>query len=134
MTAVNPSTGTVGVGPDATTAYQNLGVRNVTAVTAPTREAVIHQIDALIASKGYSLVNATSVNPTVWVNVGTVSLSALGANQTIAQVASLLQTYGSESVGNAVYAWTDSSGNLNFGVLKVPTAGVTELFYVTIRT
>ncbi|MDG7015753.1 MAG: hypothetical protein JRM82_00075, partial [Nitrososphaerota archaeon] len=133
MTAVNPSTGKVGVGPNAAAAYESLGVSNVTTGATPTREAVVHQIDSLIASKGYGLVNATSVNPTVWVNVGTVSLSAAGASQTIAQVAGLLQSYGSGSVGNAVYAWTDSSGNVNFGVLRVPTAGVTELFYVTIK-
>ena len=47
--------------------------------------------------------------------------------------AELLKVYGAGSVGNTVYAWTDSSGNLNFGVIKVPAAGVTELFYVTIK-
>jgi hypothetical protein len=133
MMAVNPANGVVGVGPSAAVAYANLGVSNVTTVTAPTRDAVIHQIDSLIASEGYSLVNATSVNPTVWVNVGTLSLSAAGANQSIAQVTNLLATYGQGSVGNTVYAWSDSSGNLNYGVLKLPAAGVTELFYVTIK-
>jgi hypothetical protein len=37
------------------------------------------------------------------------------------------------SAGNTTYAWIDSSGNLNFGVLRVPTPGVSELYYVTIR-
>jgi uncharacterized membrane protein (UPF0182 family) len=133
MTAVSPSTGKVGVGPSAAAAYESLGVNNSTTVAAPTMDAVVHQIDALIASSGYSLVNATTVNPTVWVNVGSVSLGSAGANQTVAQVASLLKSYGSSSVGNSVYAWTDSSGNLNFGVIKVPAAGVTELFYVTVK-
>jgi hypothetical protein len=133
MTAVNPATGTVAVGPDAARAYESLGLGNVTTVAAPTREAVIHQIDTLIGSEGYSLINATSVNPTVWVNTGTVSLGAAGANQTIGQVTRLLQTYGQGSIGNAVYTWIDPSGNLNFGVLKVPASGVTELFYVTIK-
>ena len=62
-----------------------------------------------------------------------MSLSAAGANQSIAQVTNLLATYGQGSVGNTVYAWSDSSGNLNYGVLKLPAAGVTELFYVTIK-
>ncbi len=132
MTAVNPSTGTVAVGADATAAFENLGITNSTAVASPTLEAVTHQIDSLITSKGYALVNATSVNPTVWVSVGSVSLSRAGANETIAAVGALLQNYGPGSAGNTVYAWTDSSGNLNFGVLRVPTSGVTELFYVTI--
>jgi hypothetical protein len=135
MTAVNPSSGKVGVGTSAAVAFQNLGISTGNSSTSVTesRDTLVGQITTLIASQGYSLVNATSVNPTVWRNVGSVSFSAAGANKTIDQVASLLQNYGSGSVGNTVYAWTDSSGNLNFGVLKVPAEGITELFYVTIE-
>ena len=133
MTAVNPSTGIVGVGPDATAAFRELGTTNSTAVSTSNMETVTHQIDSLVTSKGYNLVNATSVNPTVWVSEGSVSLSASGSDKTVALVAGFLQSYGPGSVGNTVYAWTDSSGNLNFGVLKVPAAGITELFYVTIK-
>jgi hypothetical protein len=133
MTAISPSTGIVGVGTDATAAFENLGAVNSTIIATPTMKTVINQIDSLIASRGYTLVNATSVNPTVWVSVGSASLSAVGANKTVDEVATLLQADGSGSIGNAVYAWTDASGNLNFGVIKVPAAGVTELFYVTIK-
>ncbi len=133
MTAVNPSSGAVGVGPNAMAAFDNLGIGNATTGVTPSRDALIHQIDALVTSLGYNLVNATSVNPTVYVNVGSVSFSAAGANRTMAQVVSLLQTYGPGSVDHTVYAWTDSSGNLNFGVLSVPAQGVTYLYYVTIR-
>ena len=133
MTAVNPSTGIVGVGIDATAAFRELGTANSTAVSTSSMETVTHQIDSRVTSEGYTLVNATSVNPTVWVSEGSVSLSASGSNKTVDLVAGFLQSYGPGSVGNTVYAWTDSSGNLNFGVLKVPTAGVTELFYVTIK-
>jgi len=132
MTAVNPATATVGVGADATAAFDALGI-NSTTVTTTAMTAVVAQIDSLVAAKGYTLVNATSVNPTVWVNVGNVSLGAAGANRTVNEVASLIQTYGPGSAGNTVYAWTDSSGNLNFGVIRVPAAGITELYYVTIR-
>ncbi len=133
MTAVSPSTGAVGVGLDATAAFAALGGGAPTPGGTPSMNAVVHQIDSSIASMGYKLVNATSVNPTVWVSLGTVSLGTAGANQTVAQISSFLQTYGPGSVANTVYAWTDSSGNLNFGVLKVPAAGVTELLYVTIK-
>jgi hypothetical protein len=134
MTAVNPATGTVGVGSDATAAFESLGNVTPTGAQNTTRNAVVHQIDAMISTGGYSLVNATSVNPTVWVNVGTVSLRSAGANQTVGLVANLLKSYGQGSVGNTVYTWTDASGNLDFGVLRVPAAGVTELFYVTIQS
>jgi hypothetical protein len=136
MTAVNPSTAKVGVGASAALAFKNLG-NNVTTTTSTnvtvTRQALVKQITNLIATRGYNLVNATSVNPTVWVNVGTVSFSSAGANETVAQVTNLLNNYGAGSVGMNVYAWVDSSGNLNFGVLKVISQGVTQLYYVTIK-
>jgi hypothetical protein len=132
MTAVNPSTGAVGVGTSAVAAFNTLGLGNTT-TGVTTTQALVHQIDALVASKGYSLVNATSVSSTVYFRVSNVSLSAEGANKALAQVSSLLHTYGPGSVDNTVYAWTDVSGNLNFGVLKVPSQGVTYLYYVTIR-
>ena len=131
MTAVSPS-GTVGVGNDATAAFENLGATN-SSTTTPTMRDAVTQIDSLIASGGFALVNATSVNPTVWVNVGSASLSAVGVNKTVGEVAAMLKDYGPGSVGNTVYVWTDTSGNLNFGVIRVPAAGVAELFYVTIR-
>jgi uncharacterized membrane protein (UPF0182 family) len=132
MTAVSPSTGQVGVGPDATTAFSSLGESTPANITTPTRESAAHQIDSFIASAGYNLANVTSMNPTIWENVGTFSLRSVRANQTAMLVATLLQSYGQGSVAHTVYTWTDSSGNLDFGVLQVPTAGVTELFYVTI--
>jgi len=47
-------------------------------------------------------------------------------------VQGLLQQYGQESVAKAVYEWTDSSGNTNFGVIVASGQAVTELYYVTI--
>jgi hypothetical protein len=132
MTSVNPNTGTVAVGPNAAAAFQNLGVSSQSQVSTTDKGATLHQIDGLISSEGYGLVNATSVNPTVWINVGTVSFSGAGANATVAQVQSLLQHYGPESVAKTVYEWTDSSGNINFGVIVAAGQVVTELYYVTI--
>ncbi len=132
MTAISPSGG-VGVGLNAAAAFYNLGVGNSTTGATPNRDALVHRIDTLVASRGYTLVNATSVNPTVYVNEGSVSLSAAGASQTASQVDSLLQTYGPKSVDHTGYARVDSTANLNFGVLSVPSQGVTYLYYVTIR-
>ncbi len=133
MTAVNPNTGVVGVGTSAVAAFQNLGSTTQPKVVSANRGTTIHQITSLIASQGYGLVNATSVNPTVWVNVGSVSFSAVGVNQTVDLVNSLLRSHGQGSIGNAVYAWVDSSGDLNFGVISARGQGVTELYYVTIK-
>jgi hypothetical protein len=134
MTAVNPNTGTVTHGTSAAEAFVSLGSPTTTTASNVTKGAVIDEIAGLVQSQGYSLVNVTSVNPTVWVSVGTVSLINNGVNQTIAKVESLLQNYGPDSVAKTVYEWTDSAGNTNFGVLQVPAQGVTELYYVTITS
>ncbi len=134
MTAVNPNTGNVSVGVTAPAAFANLGLTNVTVTSTVTKGQVIHDIAQLVQSQGYTLVNVTSVNPTVWINEGTISLSNSGANATIAKVHDLINTYGPDSVGKTVYEWTDSAGNSNFGVIQVPAQGVTELYYVTITS
>jgi len=134
MTAVNPNSGIVGVGSDATSAFLALGSRNSSIIVSQDRATTIHHIDSLIAAQGYTLANVTSVNPTIWINVGTVSYSSVGSDATVAQVTNLLQSYGPGSVANTVYTWVDSSGNLNFGLLRVPAQGVTELYYVTIKS
>ena len=133
MTAVSPSTGAVGVGNDAAAAFSNLGTGTPSGGGTQTRQAVVQRIDSLIGAAGYQLANVTSVTPTVWDNLGTVSLGSAGGNQTVALVVSLLNVHGPGSVAKTVYAWTDSTGNLNFGVLQTPSLGITELYYVTIE-
>jgi hypothetical protein len=133
MTAVNPNSGIVGVGTDATSAFVSLGSSNQSIAVTQDRTTTIHQIDTLIAAQGYTLANVTSINPTVWDNVATVSYSAVGSATTVTQVKNLLQDYGAGSVASTVYTWVDNSGNVNFGVLTVPAQGVTELYYVTIK-
>ncbi len=133
MTAVNPNSGIVGVGSDATSAFLALGSSNQSITVTQNRGTTERQIDSLVAAQGYMLANVTSLNPTIWNNVATVSYAAVGANTTIAKVTNLLQNYGPGSVANTVYTWVDSSGNVNFGVLRVLAQGVTELYYVTIK-
>jgi len=132
MTAVNPYTGLVSHGTDATGAFTSLGT--TTSVSVTTKGEAVDQIASLVKSEGYNLLNVTSVNPTVWLSQGTVSLNNAGINQTLADIQSLLQNYGPNSVAKTVYEWTDSSGNANFGVIVVPAQGVTELYYITMTT
>jgi hypothetical protein len=94
-------------------------------------DALINAITSLAASLDYTVVNATSVNPTVWIQTSKVSLSAAGLNQTVGNVASFLSIYGSGSVANTIYDWMDSSG-LNVGVIKTRGSTITELYYITI--
>jgi hypothetical protein len=133
MTAINPNTGAVGVGTNAAAAFESLGkATNQTVTVTQDKGTTLKQIDSLISSAGYTLVNATSVNPTVYINEGGVSFSSVGANQTVSLVQNLLSQHGAGSAGNQVFTWTDSSGNVDFGVIQVPSQGVSEMFYVTI--
>jgi uncharacterized membrane protein (UPF0182 family) len=133
MTAINPTTGNVSVGPDAAAAYYNLIGVNQTVTPSNSTKALISEIASLAASLNYTVVDATSVNPTVWIQTSTVSLSATGLNQTVEDVSSFLSTYGPGSVANTVYEWMDNSG-VNVGVIKTRGSTITELYYITITT
>jgi hypothetical protein len=131
MTATDPTTGNVSTGADAAQAYYNLIGVNQTVTPSNDTKALISDIAALAASMNYTVVDATSVNPTVWIQTTTVSLGATGLNQTVADVASFLNTYGTGSVANTIYQWTDTSG-INVGVIKTRGTTITELYYLTI--
>jgi hypothetical protein len=134
MTAVNPTTGQVALGGTADTAFYDLGIAPPPTNTTTTDEATtLTTISSMIKSEGYTLINATSISPTVLINQGSVSFSASGPNRTIALVNNLLSSYGKGAVGNLVYTWKDSLGNTNFGLLVSPGEGVTELYYVTVK-
>jgi uncharacterized membrane protein (UPF0182 family) len=132
MTAIDPTSGNVGAGANAAAAYYNLIGTNQT-VTPPSNntDALVSDIAALAASMNYTIVDATSVNPTVWIQTSTVSLGATGLNQTVADVSSFLTTYGPGSVANTMYQWTTSTG-INLGVIKTRGTTITELYYLTI--
>ncbi len=132
MTAVDPTTGNVSLGSDATAAYNNLIGINQTTTPSNNTQTLLTQLIPLATSKGYTIVNATQVNPTVWIQTGTLSLSTTGVNNTLAQIGSFLDTYGPGSVSNTLYLWTDNQNNLNLGLIKVSDNTVTELYYLTI--
>jgi hypothetical protein len=131
MTAVDPTTGNVSTGANAAAAYYNLIGANQPVSPSNNTDALINAITSLAASLDYTVVNATSVNPTVWIQTSKVSLSAAGLNQTVADVASFLSIYGSGSVASTIYEWMDTSG-LNVGVIKTRGSTITELYYITI--
>lgn len=134
MTAVDPTTGNVGVGSAAVAAYLNLvGGHEIVTPTNET-EFLINGISSLASSMNYTLVNVTSVNPTVWIRTGTVSISKTGVNQTLVEIAGFLRTYGPGSVAHAVYEWTDASGNLNVGVIQARGEMIIELYYISITS
>jgi hypothetical protein len=131
MTAVDPTSGNVSTGDSAAAAYYNLSGVNQTVSPSNNTKALTDAIASLASSLNYTVVDATSVNPTVWIQTSKVSLGAEGLNQTVADVASFLNSYGPGSVANTIYEWTDSSG-LNVGVIKTRGSPVTELYYITI--
>jgi hypothetical protein len=131
MTAIDPTSGNVSTGANAAAAYYNLIGVNQTLSPSNNTKALIDAIASLASSLNYTVVDATSVNPTVWIQTSKVSLGAAGLNQTVADVASFLTIHGSGSVANTIYEWIDSSG-LNVGVIKIRGSTIIELYYITI--
>jgi hypothetical protein len=132
MTAVDPTTANVATGSSASAAYYSLIGGNQPVPTSNMTKTLLTDISSLISSMNYTLVKATNINPTVFIRTGTFSLSNLGVNQTVAEISDFLKTYGPGSVGNTIYQWSDSSGNLNIGVFKIRGGSITELYYVTV--
>jgi hypothetical protein len=131
MTAIDPTTGNVSLGADSDAAYYNLiGVKQTITISNNT-QVLINEIASTASSMNYTIVNATSVNPTVWIQNSTVSFSATGLNQTVGDVANFLSAYGPGSVANTVYEWMDNSG-INVGVIKIRGGTIIELYYITI--
>ncbi len=131
MTAIDPTTGNVSTGANAAAAYYSLSGVNQPVSSSNNTEALINGIASLGSSLNYTVVDATSVNPTVWIQTSKVSLDAVGLNQTIADVANFLSIYGSGSVANTIYEWIGGS-DLNVGVIKTRGSTITELYYITI--
>jgi hypothetical protein len=131
MTSVDPTTGNVGLGADASAAYYNLIGVNQTGTPSNSTSALVSEIASVVTSMNYTLVNVTTVNPTVWIQTSLVSLGATDLNQTIGEVTNFLVTYGPGNVANTVYEWMDSSG-INIGVIKIRGDTVNELYYITI--
>lgn len=131
MTAIDPTTGNVSTGANAAAAYYSLSGVNQLVSSSNNTEALINGIASLGSSLNYTVVDATSVNPTVWIQTSKVSLDAVGLNQTIADVANFLSIYGSGSVANTIYEWIGGS-DLNVGVIKTRGSTITELYYITI--
>jgi hypothetical protein len=131
MTATDPTTGNVGLGADAAAAYYNLMGLNQSGTAGNNTNALIAEIDSVVSSMNYTLVNATTLNPTVWIQTSSVSLGAAGLNQTVVDVTDFLESYGPGSAAHTVYVWMDSSG-INVGVIKVSGSSVIELYYITI--
>ena len=131
MTATDPFTGNVSLGANAAAAYYNLIGVNQSVTPDNNTDALIGEIDSVVSSMNYTFVNATTVNPTVWIQTSSVSLGSSGLNQTVVEVADFLESYGSGSVARTVYVWMDSSG-INVGVIKVSGGSVIELYYITI--
>src|SRR5207245_11298476 len=95
-------------------------------------QSLLAVISSLVSSMKLTLVNATTVNPTVWIKTGILSVGNLGVNGTLAQVSEFLTGHAPGSVGSAVYLWTDSSsGGLDVGVFRL-RGSITELYYITI--
>ena len=132
MTAVDPATGNVGIGSDDAVAYYNLIGINQTVPSGNDLNALVKDISNLAASQNYSIINATSVNPTIWIQTNKLSIGTTGLDSTLTAIANFLSTYGPGNAANTLYEWTDSTNNLNIGIIKIRDSSIIELYYITI--
>jgi len=132
ITAVAPTTGTVAIGVDAASAYYNLLGGGLPPPGNDTSK-LIAQLTSLLTSKGFSVVNATAVSPSVWINEGVISYSSAGLSGTLSQLEAFTDKFGQEAIGGAAYIWSDSSGNINLGFFHSGGQGLLQLYYVTVR-
>lgn len=117
---INESSPSAAVSSMSTSAYDNL--IGITSPSAPPPSnsvtLLLNGIASLVSTYKYTLVNASAVSPIVQIRTDTISLSSLGVNQTLVEVATFLQAYGPKASGNTVYEWTDSAGNLDIGIFE----------------
>jgi uncharacterized membrane protein (UPF0182 family) len=132
MTDIDPTTGDVGVGATAADAYYNLIGGGQPVQPSNDTQVLLDGIFSLASSMNYTVVNATTVNPNVWIQTDKVSLGTVGVNATLERVASFMQTYGPQSIASTLYLWSDSSGGMNLGAMQVLDSKVTELYYITV--
>lgn len=132
MTAVDPVTGNVGIGSDDAVAYYNLIGINQTVPSGNDLNALVKDISNLAVSQNYTIINATSVNPTIWIQTDKLSVGTTGLDSTLNVIANFLSTYGPGNAANTLYEWTDSTNNLNIGIIKIRDSSIIELYYVTI--
>jgi hypothetical protein len=132
MTAIDPTTGNVGVGASATDAYYNLIGEGQPVQPGNNTQVLMENIFSLASSLNYLVVNATSVNPNVWIQADNVSLGTAGMNTTLERVASFMHTYGPQSIANTLYMWSESLGDLNLGAMQVLDSKIIEMYYITV--
>ncbi len=129
MTAIDPTSGSVGAGVDAVAAYDDLF--SLAPPTSNTTTALIQGVYKAIVASGLRIVNATSVNPNVFINVGSSSLSSNGLDNSLNVVSAFLQKYKDLAVDGTVFIWSTPS-IINVGVFASGGQGLTELYYISI--
>jgi hypothetical protein len=131
MTAISPSTGSVGLGSDASASYYNLVKEGPTTTPSVDRERMIEEIRSEASSRNLKFVNATAINPTVWIKLDQLSLSSLGVNDTVAKLFTTLDPSIAKSIDDTLYMWNTTSVYLNFGVLEEEN-GIVRVYYVSV--
>lgn len=129
MTAIDPTSGSVGAGSDAVSAYDDLF--SLTPPPSNATGALIHGMYKAIADRGLLVVNATSVNPTVFVNMGSNSLSHDGFDKSLNEITSFIAKYGDSAIGGTVFVY-NTQGTINLGVFVPSDQGITKFYYVTV--
>ncbi|MCD6263874.1 hypothetical protein J7L60_05660 [Candidatus Bathyarchaeota archaeon] len=128
---VDAVTREVAIGSDSLSAFYTL-TGNIPA-EQPAEEERLRDIYMAFVDQGYVPINVTNVNPDVAILVGNASyinsIDWVEVNSTIASfISNFVEVYGGE-----VYSWMSGGNAVNYGVFRVTSKGVKELYFLSIR-
>jgi hypothetical protein len=132
VTIIDATTGAkVAVGEDSAQAYYAISGGVPTIVGSAEREK---KLNSLFTDKGYSLVSPEKINANVEIRIANITYTdetqwASVSSTVNGFITNYCQKYGVTEV----YHWTESNGDLNYGVL-VSVSGVVRLYYITVQT
>jgi hypothetical protein len=131
VTVVDAATGArVETGADSSQAYYAISGKTPGTLGDVARR---EKLQSLFTDKGYPVVSPIKISANVEIQVANSTYIDEGQWASLqTTVNDFIANYCQKYNVTEVYYWTDSSGNLNYGVL-VSTAGVVTLYYITVR-
>jgi hypothetical protein len=121
----------VSTGSDAAQAYYSLAGTKPPVVTG--YETRLQNIRTFLETKKLQLINVTRVTANAEIEVSKATyLDETQWQQTARSIDSFLKEYMSKTGAIEIYAWSQDSNSMSFGVLLLQS-GIVRLYYMTIR-
>jgi hypothetical protein len=138
ITAVNPSTGAVGVGPDARIAFENL-IGSTIGVIQSGSAQLRQNVTSFFEDHNLQILNSTTVNANIYINVGNITYTSLADwPQVAASLSSFISNYTEPYGSRYIVAYPAGNDTYNYGILVQkevsvqPPTNVLILYYIQV--